>query len=647
MDLIIQPEEVGLLSRPLSQHISHAELTSYITEAEQMIIRPALGDDLFSAIKSEPNKYEVLLNGGDGICGGVRKALAYYVYARYVKDGSIRTTSSGVVMKTDEYATNIEQERKNSIYRDCMSIADTYLQEVVNYANAHGMMAQGEVGATRRTAYVIGDEGLQESQQKVTPKHSSVSGDVVAGIGINISNGEISVNMGEVRKGVGVEALVQSVANISKEVGDIHQELPDAYAEAVKAQTSATNAALSAEESLAYSKRAEQGYIEVESKINEFDSEIGNLNAISRSFIDLGVVSTSSEAEQQAVDLAGLPEVNFIKYMTSNGQTGLIRQMYSSTGQTLQFLWLNGVEFVRTVAYDAGIKSAWRNINKASLVYKLMYNNANKKLEFHDPIQDEGFGGVTLPDASTSNAGLMTTTQVTELNNAVKTTGAQSISGEKTFNDSVKIAGKSVIAKNIDPGEFKLLHNNSNKGFIIRTRNTSDNILPVEILSTNGYDSFKYEFPQKSGTVAMLDDINGGSAIPENLTTQYDYPLSFFGLKKTGAFYMTLRNLDTRTDFPSSDENRYSLKQAYDGNITLKEGMYEYLKGKNLTGYNLRAYIRCDALNIDLGGPIDCCLFAEIYVKEQFDFLLYAKLFCSLGSSGEYKVIQEVDFRNS
>lgn len=122
---------------------------------------------------------------------------------------------------------------------------------------------------------------------------------------------------------------------------------------------------------------------------------------------DLGQVNTSGTAENAAIALAGDPNLRMIHYTTSNGQVGTIRQYYSNLGFSMQFLTLNGTEFVRVVYYDSGMKSAWRNIDKASLVYKLLYNAGTRRLEFHDPIQDEGFGGVTLPEATINGAGLM------------------------------------------------------------------------------------------------------------------------------------------------------------------------------------------------------------------------------------------------
>lgn len=83
----------------------------------------------------------------------------------------------------------------------------------------------------------------------------------------------------------------------------------------------------------------------------------------------------------------------------------------------------------------------------------------------------------------------------------------------KTFNNTIKanqgvlINDKTLIAPNIDGGELKVLHNNSTKGFIVRTRNTDDDILPLELLSTNGTYSFTYTFPAKGGEIALLEDV--------------------------------------------------------------------------------------------------------------------------------------------
>lgn len=67
------------------------------------------------------------------------------------------------------------------------------------------------------------------------------------------------------------------------------------------------------------------------------------------------------------------------------------------------------------------------------------------------------------------------------------------------------------IATNIDSGELKVFNNNnSNKGFIIRTNSsdTKGNLNRLELLTTNGYDSYTYKFPFANGTIPLGITVN-------------------------------------------------------------------------------------------------------------------------------------------
>lgn len=101
--------------------------------------------------------------------------------------------------------------------------------------------------------------------------------------------------------------------------------------------------------------------------------------------------------------------------------------------------------------------------------------------------------------------------------NAVTIENEQTIAGKKQFNDGISISGKSFITSAIDPGELKLLHNDSSKGFIIRTVNGDYDLLPLEILSTNGWDSYKYSFPQKSGIVLLDSNLGEGLSVTDGV----------------------------------------------------------------------------------------------------------------------------------
>ncbi len=160
MDVIITPEEVGALSRPISQHVDHSLLQAYIDEVVQLNIRPTMGA-LFARLRD----YPTMLVGGvdkDGceVAGGVKKAAAYFVYAKVIKQGATIATRFGAVEKTDEYSVRIEQERKDAIARECTATADAYMQEVLTYAKAKGLIGccgGVEVPQRRRTTYVVGE----------------------------------------------------------------------------------------------------------------------------------------------------------------------------------------------------------------------------------------------------------------------------------------------------------------------------------------------------------------------------------------------------------------------------------------------------------------------------------------------------------
>ena len=127
----------------------------------------------------------------------------------------------------------------------------------------------------------------------------------------------------------------------------------------------------------------------------------------------------------------------------------------------------------------------------------------------------------------------------------------QTITGTKQFNNGINISGKSFITSAIDPGELKVLHNNSSKGFIIRTKNTSDSILPLEILTTNGTHSYKYDFPKTNGKVTLGVKFNGDVISPNiedgtiDLSDVVSSPLDLNTIEEVTSF--ALNKLNTRT----------------------------------------------------------------------------------------------------
>jgi hypothetical protein len=160
----------------------------------------------------------------------------------------------------------------------------------------------------------------------------------------------------------------------------------------------------------------------------------------------------------------------------------------------------------------------------------------------------------------------------TSIKGCVDVASNQTITGTKQFNNGINISGKSFITSAIDPGELKVLHNNSSKGFIIRTKNTSDSILPLEILTTNGTYSYKYDFPKTNGKVTLgvkfnenvispnIEDgtIDLSDVVASSLDLNTIEEVTSFALNKLNTRTQILENKISKIDSSSSGNGAYA-----------------------------------------------------------------------------------------
>lgn len=166
---MIQTFEVGELARECES--DDATILRFIREAELNDIRPTLGDSLYMAIKSAPEEFVTLLNGGtfEG-CGaversfvGVKTALAYYVWGRLMKASPYKLTRFGVVVKNDDYSHQPDWKERQVAYNDAFSIADRYMKDCLDYISSTPDLAQymnccdgSEVRSRRNFTKIIG-----------------------------------------------------------------------------------------------------------------------------------------------------------------------------------------------------------------------------------------------------------------------------------------------------------------------------------------------------------------------------------------------------------------------------------------------------------------------------------------------------------
>lgn len=166
---LITAKEVPVLSRDMSAHIDDARLEVYIRESENIDLKSALGDGLYLDIKQNPDKYTTLLEGGEyefcnekKVFAGLKVALAYYTYARFVKNGDGHVARFGYTNKDSEYSTLADIKQKSQAYNEAYSIANTYMKECVQFLTDNRKdyplyKGSGGIKANMTTFKVIGD----------------------------------------------------------------------------------------------------------------------------------------------------------------------------------------------------------------------------------------------------------------------------------------------------------------------------------------------------------------------------------------------------------------------------------------------------------------------------------------------------------
>lgn len=157
---LLTVEQFRELARPTSIHLDEEAVQAYIRESEDAYIIPAISYRQFKgAVECENNtpwdkSFDdtfapvIFLDGGEwtpeqgedkGLvqwCSGVRKALAYFVYARMQRaDGNI-ISRAGAMRHREDRADHTD-DTKLKQYNDAMDMAEKYLADCVRYLKVH------------------------------------------------------------------------------------------------------------------------------------------------------------------------------------------------------------------------------------------------------------------------------------------------------------------------------------------------------------------------------------------------------------------------------------------------------------------------------------------------------------------------------
>lgn len=193
---LLTAEQFKELARPTSRHVDENDITAFIEECERVFIIPAVGyatyklifdvafmsafdvtfDVTFNKVNGTTFDKDILLDGGEwdkkhvrGGCGrgddtelfycvGLRKTLAYFVYAKMLRSGGAMLARTGFVKHDESYATHIIDKENRNQYNDVMSIAEQYLGSCISYMKYHKLIRENKkVRGNRARIKAIGD----------------------------------------------------------------------------------------------------------------------------------------------------------------------------------------------------------------------------------------------------------------------------------------------------------------------------------------------------------------------------------------------------------------------------------------------------------------------------------------------------------
>lgn len=181
---LITVDQFRELTRPTSTHLDEDEVNAYIRECEDTHIIPAIGWERFKAAAEQGEwgnsvlpdfQPDVFLDGGEyttkdsgtdcvhaattvRYTNGIRRALAYFTYARLFRADGVIVSRAGAMRHRDDYSDHVQDLSNNKQYNDIMNMAERYLSDALEYLKA--FTQQGEVKpqrGTRAHIHAIGD----------------------------------------------------------------------------------------------------------------------------------------------------------------------------------------------------------------------------------------------------------------------------------------------------------------------------------------------------------------------------------------------------------------------------------------------------------------------------------------------------------
>lgn len=165
---LITATQVRAKCRPISKNFEDDRINMFIPEAEQLDIKPLLGEQMYiTLLEDTGTTYSTLINGGtytvDGrkyIMSGLLVAIAYFVYARLIINSDGQLTRLGFVQKDLNESDRPQLKEKLVASEGAKEAGNAYLNEVLQYIQLNKLdevYTCADVPRRRFTINAIGD----------------------------------------------------------------------------------------------------------------------------------------------------------------------------------------------------------------------------------------------------------------------------------------------------------------------------------------------------------------------------------------------------------------------------------------------------------------------------------------------------------
>lgn len=178
---ILSYEQFRRLARPTSTHLDEEEVNVFIRECEDEHIIPILGWSNYKAAVNMTNSWDntfddtfepsIFIDGGEwdetyvdasGLMAtrqrytnSIRKAIAYYVYAKLLRTDGTIISRSGAMRHRSEESDHVDDSKLKQ-YNDAISLAEMYLNDSLSYLEAHRLKPARKIRGTRARIHAIG-----------------------------------------------------------------------------------------------------------------------------------------------------------------------------------------------------------------------------------------------------------------------------------------------------------------------------------------------------------------------------------------------------------------------------------------------------------------------------------------------------------